>query len=301
MLDEQVAALRRASRALTRAVGALGPLPGGDLPLTEARVLFELAASDASVARDLAAELALDEGHLSRILARFGERGWLDRPRDERDTRRRRLVLTAAGRDAFARLDRGARDRVAALLAGLPEGARGRLATAAGELAGTLGTATPDIRIRRHGPGDLGWVVERHGALYAAEHGLDGRFEALVARICADFLERGDGAAEAAFIAERDGVRLGSVMLARVDAEVAKLRLLILDPGARGLGLGKRLVAAAEEFARGAGYRRMTLWTMGHLAAARGTYAAAGWALASAREEEGFGRRYVSEEWVRGL
>lgn len=157
------------------------------------------------------------------------------------------------------------------------------------------------VTIRRHRPGDLGWIVARHGALYAAEWGFDAGFEALVARIAADFLDSHDPACEAAFLAERDGERLGSVLVVRAAPGVAKLRLLLVEPSARGLGLGQRLVATAEEFARAAGYARMTLWTQSCLLAARAIYAARGWQLVVSEPGEAFGVALVSETWERAL
>jgi GNAT superfamily N-acetyltransferase len=157
------------------------------------------------------------------------------------------------------------------------------------------------VTIRRHAPGDLGWIVSRHGALYAAEWGFGASFEALVARIAADFLERHDAAREAAFIAERDGERLGSVLVVAASPDVAKLRLLLVEPTARGLGLGQSLVATAEEFARTAGYARMTLWTQSCLTAARAIYAARGWRHVASEPGEAFGVTLVSETWERDL
>jgi DNA-binding MarR family transcriptional regulator/GNAT superfamily N-acetyltransferase len=302
-MNDGIDALRRFSRLYTREVGALGPLPGGDLPLTEARVLFELASRDGATAGELGRELGLDAGHLSRILTRFGERGWLLRERDAADARRQPLRLTGTGREAFAGLDQAARERMAALLGTLPDEGRARLVEAVTGVSGLLDRAAPasPILIRHHRPGDLGWVVQRHGAIYAAEYGFDGRFEALVARVAADFLDGHDPAREVALIAERDELRLGSVMVVRVSDEVAKLRLLILEPAARGQGLGKRLVREAEAFARAAGYRRMVLWTQSCLVAARGIYAGCGWRLVEATPNEAFGQALVSESWERDL
>ncbi|WP_426955206.1 bifunctional helix-turn-helix transcriptional regulator/GNAT family N-acetyltransferase [Muricoccus radiodurans] len=301
MSDTQVATIRRLSRAFTRQIGALGPLPGGDLPLTEARLLYELATEEGRTARALSQELGLDEGQVSRILARFADRDWISRPPAAADARRRPLHLTATGRAAFARLDSGARDHVATILQALPDPDRDRLAGAADAMLSVLDPAKAEPVVRPHRPGDLGWMIGRHGALYAAEWGFDARFEALVARICADFLDGHDPAREAAFLAERGGERLGSVMVVRVDDDVAKLRLLLLEPSARGMGLGRRLVRRAEDFAREAGYRRMLLWTQSCLVAARAIYAAAGWRLVTAEPNEAFGQSLVSETWERDL
>lgn len=295
---DQPAALRRFARFFTRRIGALGHLPGGDLSLTEGRVLYELATGGETSPGALAEALGIDQGQLSRLLARFEARGWLAVTPDAADTRRRRLMLTEAGLAAFRPLDAAGTAAAEAMLAPLPAEGRARVVGALGEAERLLGGAAGEVGLRSHRPGDMGWVVSLHGAVYAAEYGLDGRFEALVARIAADFLQSHDPAREVALIAERDGQRLGSVLVVRAEEEgVAKLRLLVLDPAARGLGLGHRLVAAAEDFARAAGYRAMVLWTNDCLIAARRLYAARGWRLESSAPYEDFGRELVGEHW----
>lgn len=308
--DSQIAALREFGRFYTRRLGALQPgLLGSDLPLAEARMLYELAQAPSSTAAELARRLGLDQGHLSRVLRRLEGRGLLTRRADPADGRRARLALTREGRAAFAQLDQAARDQAAAWLAPLPETGRRRLVGALEEARRLLdppaaGEADALIALRTHRPGDIGWIVERHGALYAEEYGWDTTFEALVAEIGAAFLRRHDPARERCWIAEdAAGERLGSVMIVRdgEDAATARLRLLLVEPAARGRGLGRRLVAQAEAFAREAGYRRATLWTNSCLLAARRIYAAAGWRMTRAEPYRGFGHDLVGETWEKDL
>ncbi|MBE9606784.1 GNAT family N-acetyltransferase [Acetobacteraceae bacterium H6797] len=295
---EQTAALRRFARFFTRRIGALGHLPGGELPLTDGRVLHDLANGGETSPGALVEALGIDYGHLSRILARFEARGWLESRPDPADTRRRRLRLTEEGQAAFRPLDAAANEAAEALLSPLTAEGRERAVSALGEVERLMGGASGEVMLRRHRPGDMGWIVSLHGTVYAQEYGWDGRFEALVARIVADFLDDHDPEREVALIAERDGQRLGSVVVVRTEEEgVAKLRLLVLDPAARGLRLGARLVAEAEDFARAAGYRAMVLWTNDCLKAARHIYAGRGWALERSEPYEGFGQQLVGEYW----
>jgi DNA-binding MarR family transcriptional regulator/ribosomal protein S18 acetylase RimI-like enzyme len=308
-IEGRIAAIREFSRFYTRRVGALRPgLLGSDLPLAEARLVYELAqAGPSCAAADLARGLGLDQGHLSRLLRRLEARGLVARDADPADARRARIALTRAGRAAFARLDRAARDEAAEWLAPLAEAEQRRLLAALAEtrrlLGGTDAAAAPPITLRTHRPGDIGWIVERHGALYAEEYGWDCTFEALVAEIGAAFLRGHDPARERCWIAEdATGERLGSVMIVRGDdAATAKLRLLLVEPAARGRGLGRRLVAEAEAFARAAGYAAAALWTNSCLLAARRIYAAAGWRLTRAEPYRGFGHDLVGETWDKTL
>ncbi len=250
----------------------------------------------------LAGDLGLDPGYLSRILARFDEDGLIARVQSAEDRRRAVLSLTDAGRAGFAPLDEAARDEVAGLIGGLSEPAQDELVSAMGRIEALLGAdpARPYV-IRPPRPGDIGWVVARHGALYATEYGFDARFEALVATVAGAFLAAHDRAREACWIAERDGVNLGSVFLVRADDELAKLRLLLVEPTARGQGLGRRLVEECLEFARAAGYRRVTLWTNDVLTAARRIYQQAGFRLIRSEPHRNFGPAIVGEDWEKEL
>ena len=304
-LERRIAAVRRFSRHYTRVIGVLqeGLLQSG-FSLAEARVLYELANRTETTAGTLGRELGLDAGYLSRILARFAQDGLLTRTQVATDRRASVLALTEAGQAAFAPLDTRSRTEVGALLARLSEPAQAELVQAMGRietlLADTPPAATPWI-LRPHRPGDIGWVVARHGALYAAEYGFDARFEALVARVAGDFLASHDPACERCWIAERDGINVGSVFLVREDPDTARLRLLLVEPTTRGLGIGKRLVAECIGFARTAGYRRMTLWTNDVLIAARAIYQAAGFRLVASKPHAMFGPAMVGEDWDLAL
>lgn len=296
--DEAVAAVRRFSRFYTRRLGVLEERQHGEpFTLAETRVLYELATRPSLGATELGRDLGLDAGYLSRILGGFSERGFVERRRSASDGRRTELALTEAGRAAFRPLDAGSQARVGALLEPLDAEARVRLVRALAQVEALLSEPPAAPILRRHGPSDLGWVVSRHGALYAAEYGFDLTFEALVAEIAAGFLKNYDPLRERAFVAERDGERLGFVCLVRADDETAKLRLLLVEPAARGLGLGGRLVDACTDFARQAGYRRITLWTNDCLGAARHLYERAGYRLTASEPHRSFGQDLVGETW----
>jgi DNA-binding MarR family transcriptional regulator/predicted N-acetyltransferase YhbS len=297
--EPRIAAIRRFSRFYTTVIGALQEgLLQSRFSLTEARVLFELANRDGATASTLGRELGLDAGYLSRILQRFEQERLLVRQVSETDRRQSVLALTEAGRTAFAPLDARSREEVGALLATLPDAAQAEVVAAMARIEALLGAGpAAQYRLRDPQPGDIGWVVARHGALYASEYAFDARFEALVAKVAGTFLATHDPARERCWIAERDGVNLGSVFVVRVDDELARLRLLLVEPAARGLGIGKRLVAACVAFARAAGYRRMTLWTNDVLLAARGIYQAAGFRLVASNPHNDFGPPCVGEDW----
>jgi DNA-binding MarR family transcriptional regulator/N-acetylglutamate synthase-like GNAT family acetyltransferase len=266
-------------------------------------VLWELAHRDNPSANELATDLDLDPGYLSRILKSFEKSGLVKKTPAPDDARRRLLALTTEGRRAVAPLETRSQDDMAALLAHLPPAAQAELVTAMHRIEALLepeAGARPFV-LRDLRPGDLGWVISRHGALYAEEYGWDASFEALVAKIAADFHDNFIPGRERGWIAERDGVNLGSVFLVRQSDEVAKLRLLIVEPAARGLGLGKRLVAECMDEARRMGYRRMTLWTQDILTAARGIYASQGFGLVDEEPTHAFGQDMVSETWETDL
>ena len=293
--------VRRFNRFYTRRIEVLHEgLLGSPYSLAEGRVLYELAQRETTTARELEAELGLDAGYLSRILKGFEARGELARRPAADDGRRRVLALTGAGRAAFAAIDGRSRAEVAALLAGLSAPERDRLAGAMAAIEGLLGDRGPGpvpYLLRPHRPGDMGWVVHRHGVLYAEEYGFDERFEALVAGIVAGFVEGFDARRERCWLAERDGEVVGSVLLVAKSDTVAKLRLLLVEPRARGLGIGARLIEECARFARQAGYRKITLWTNSILAAAIHLYAKAGFALVDEAPHRSFGQDLVGQTW----
>ncbi len=297
-----VDAVRRFNRFYTRRIGVLEEgLLHSPFSLSEVRVVYELAHRERPTAAALADDLRLDPGYLSRILRRFGKLGILRREPSVEDGRERLLSLTAKGRRVFDQLDARQNDQVAALLSPLPSAGQRRLVEALSTVeqllgAGSTPTSEPYL-LRTHQPGDLGWVVHRHGALYAAEYGYDERFEALVARVVSDFVEHFDPSRERCWIAERDGEIVGSIMLVKKSATVAKLRLLYVEPRARGLGIGARLVTECLRFARQARYRKLTLYTHGQLAAARHLYEKAGFRLVGEELERGYGPQLVAQTW----
>ena len=305
---ERISALRAFNRFYTRRIGVLHEgLLDSKFSLAESRLLWELAHNDDTTATELARGLDLDAGYLSRLLRGFKERGLLKTSRSTTDARQMRLSISAAGRRAFAPLDRRSQAEVAALLGPLSDAQQQELLAAVARIEALLGARTKAqaFVLRAHRPGDLGWVVSRHGALYAQEYGWDIRFEALVARIAADFIERFDAAREACWIAERDGGNIGSVVLVKardeatqaIEPGTAQLRLLLVEPSARGLGLGVALVDECERFARQVGYRRIRLWTNSLLLAARGIYQRAGYQLLASEAHHSFGDDLVGETW----
>jgi DNA-binding MarR family transcriptional regulator/GNAT superfamily N-acetyltransferase len=308
----RIDAMRRFNRFYTRTIGVLHEnLAATRFNLTESRVLWELAHREQTTAAELARELDLDPGYLSRLLRRFKEHKLIRGERAPADARHLHLTLAPAGRRAFAPLDRQSTADVERLLAGLADGEQRRLLAAMAEIETLLGErrGTTPWLLRPPHAGDIGWVVERHGRVYADEYGWDLRFESLVARIAADFVDKLDPAREACWIAERDGGNVGCVFLvqAREDAsgepvtDTAQLRLLLVEPTARGLGIGARLVDECERFARRRGYQRIVLWTNSVLVAARAIYAKAGYRLVASDPHESFGHRLVGETWELAL
>ncbi|QIP86416.1 MarR family transcriptional regulator [Streptomyces sp. Tu 2975] len=300
--------IRAFNRFYTNLIGALdyGKHLYTPYTLTESRVLYELAHSPRTDAADLRGELSIDAGYLSRLLAKFERDGLVARAPSERDPRRQRITLTDRGRKAAALLDERSRQAVGTLVADVPERDRDRLADALGTVRELLSQARPGSAaepvLRDPGPGDLGWIVQRHGALYAAEYGWDAGFEGLVARIVADFAQEHDPRLERVWIAETDGRPVGSVMCVRDDApDTARLRLLLVEPEARGHGLGDRLVGSAVDFARDAGYRDMVLWTNDVLTAARRIYQRAGFTLVAEKPHRSYGADLVGQDWRLSL
>jgi DNA-binding MarR family transcriptional regulator/GNAT superfamily N-acetyltransferase len=298
-MDQFIDRARRFNRFYTRAIGMLGEgyLCSG-FTLAEARVIYELASRETTTARQVGQALEMDAGYLSRILKRLEGQGLVSRAATESDRRSRELTLTEAGRQAFTRLDQGARDSMAALIAHLPPPALERLSSGMAEIEALLSPGPSDkVVLRERRPGDLGWIVERHARLYAEEQGWDARFETLVARIVAEMTAAPDPARERCWIAERDGQRLGCVFLARDDEESARIRLLLVEPAARGLGLGRKLVEEAVAFARRAGYREVVLWTHRELHAARRIYAGIGFRKTAEWLHHDFGPVSTGETW----
>lgn len=297
-----VKVLRGFNRFYTQRIGVLDPYLGSESSLTEVRVLYELAHRDQPTATELGRDLALDAGYLSRILGRFEARGWLARVPSPADARQSLLKLTEAGHAAFAPLQQKSRDEAAALLAGLPAAGRDKLIAAMATVQELLGgaprqAAVRTVMLRDPGPGDMGWVVMQHGEIYRREYGFTEDFEGLVAGIVAKYISDFDPAWEKGWIAEIDGERVGSVFVVRRSATVAQLRLLILTNAARGHGLGGRLVDECIVFARGKGYRKLTLWTQSNLVAARAIYQSRGFRLVKSEPNEAYGQKLVSETW----
>jgi DNA-binding MarR family transcriptional regulator/GNAT superfamily N-acetyltransferase len=293
--------LRAFNRFYTQKIGVLGEgLLDSDYSLTEVRVLYEIAHRENVLAIDLVRDLDLDAGYLSRILARFQTRGWLTRQRSQDDARKSLLRLTPRGRKEFASLDARAREEIERLLAPLPVEQQAKLQAHLEHVQALLGASQQpgaDITLRQHRPGDMGWIIHKHGLLYAQEYGWNEEFESLVAEICAKFLRSLDPSGERCWIAERDGGPVGCIMLVRRSRTVAKLRLLLVDPSQRGRGVGEKLVDECLRFAREAGYRKDVLWTQSILTGARRIYEAKGFKLVASQAHESFGAKLVAETW----
>jgi DNA-binding MarR family transcriptional regulator/GNAT superfamily N-acetyltransferase len=303
-MPDAVAEVRAFNRFYTGQLGVLGPrYLATPHTLAEARVLFELAQAEQVEVAALRRQMRIDAGHLSRLLSRLERRGLVARERSAADGRRQLARLTADGEKDFAVLDRRSADETAARLAGLGDAERHRLVAALAEVRQLLQPPEHEreVALRATRAGELGWIVQRHGELYSEEYGWSADFEALVARIVADFAERHDPAREAAWIADVDGAPAGCVLCVRHDDAVAKLRLLLVEPRARGLGLGGRLVGECIAFARGAGYRELTLWTNDTLVHARRIYERAGFELVDEEPHHSFGHDLVGQTWTLGL
>lgn len=305
-LDQSAEAVRRFNRLYTKKIGILGDrYLRSPFSLTEVRVLYELAHRDDMTASELGKELELDAGYLSRILRGFEERGFVKKTRSQSDGRQSLLSLTNHGRNASAELNQRSHDDIGAMLSGLEAGRRDRLIRSFGEIEHLLGGSPDDVKapylLRPQQPGDIGWVVHRHGLLYAEEYGFDERFEAMVAEIVAEFIRNLDPRRERCWIAERESEIVGSVFLVRQSETIAKLRLLLVEPSARGLGIGRRLVEECIRFARQSGYREITLWTHSILTAARKIYEQAGFHRTDAKPHADWGPEVIGETWVLNL
>ncbi len=299
--DQRVAAVRRFNRFYTRQIGLLQEsYLKSQFSLSQVRVLYELAHRERPTATELGRELGLDPGYLSRILRLFEKRAFLKRTPSRADGRQSHLFLTARGQAAFAPLNTRSREEIGSMLRALRARDQIRLVDSMHAIEGVLG-AQPEKKVpyllRPHRPGDMGWVVSRHGALYAQEYGWDETFEALVAGIVKKFIEHYDPRKERCWIAEKDGEPVGSVFVVKQSATVAKLRLMLVEPKARGLGIGARLVDECVRFAGQTGYGKITLWTNSVLRAARRIYKEAGFRLVRQERHRSFGHDLVGETW----
>ena len=299
--ERRVAAVRRFSRFYTRRIGVLQDhFLQSPFSLAEARVLYELVHRDKPTATEIADNLALDSGYLSRILRGFRERGLVVKTRSADDRRQIRLAMTAKGRKVYAPLERRSHDDVADMLAALSPADQDRLVGAMAAIERLIGEAAPDplaYVLRPPRPGDMGWVIARHGALYAQEYGWGVCFEGLVAEIVAQYVKNQDPTRDSCWIADIDGEPVGSVFIEKSSEEVAKLRLLMVDPKARGLGIGTRLVEECIRFARAAGYRKISLWTRSVLIDARRIYRRVGFKRVSTKSHAEFGMKFLEETW----
>jgi len=299
---DAVQAVRRFNRFYTRQIGVLQEhLLQSPFSLTEVRVLYELAHRQQGTAAELCADLGLDRGYLSRMLQNFENQGWIVVTPSPEDRRKQFLTLTPKGRKSLAALERRSSDEVAAMLSKISPARQKALLAAMEEIEDVLAPAPSgevSYVLRQHRPGDMGWVVQRHGELYWQEYHYDERFEALVAEIVAQFIENLDPQRERCWIAQKDGQKVGSVFLVKKSASVAKLRLLLVEPSTRGLGIGKRLVEECVGFAQEAGYQKIMLWTQSELAAARGIYQAAGFQRVAEERHSSWSRKnLIAETW----
>jgi DNA-binding MarR family transcriptional regulator/GNAT superfamily N-acetyltransferase len=300
----RIDAVRRFNRFYTSRIGALqGEYLGSPFPLPQARVLYEIGRRSECTASELGADLDLDLGYLSRLLQGLKRQRLVQGEAAKHDARQRRLTLTPKGRKAFATLDESSRRAVGDMLTPLPAAERKRLLDAMRTVESVLGADSEPsgVTLRAHRPGDVGWVVYRHGVLYEQEYGWGLGFEKLVADIAAKFMRDFDAGRERCWIAEIDGEPVGSVFVVKVSARIAKLRLLLVEPHARGRGVGKRLVEECIAFSRAAGYRKLVLWTQSNLTAARGIYASLGFRRVKREPHREFGVPVVGEYWELNL
>lgn len=301
-LADRAESVRRFNRFYTRRIGVLQEhLLDSGFSLTEVRILYELAHRPAITSTDLCRELGLNAGYVSRVIAGFEKKGLIVKARSQVDARASELQLTEKGRATFASLNDASCSEVVAMLDQLPESAQLQLIDAMGQIQGLLGESLSNYLLRDPQAGDLGWIVHRHGVLYAQEYGWNAEFEALVAEIVAKYVREFDPRSDRCWIAEKDGRVVGSVFVVRHDDETAKLRLLYVEPSARGLGIGHRLVDECLRFARSAGYRKMVLWTNSVLVDARRIYERAGFQLVEEEAHHSFGKDLIGQTWVVDL
>lgn len=300
-ISERVEAVRRFNRFYTKQIGVVtSQYLSTPYSLTEARVIYELAHHEVTTAAAICAELEMDAGYLSRILRNFDKQGLLEKQINPGDRRQTVLHLTAKGKEAFAMLNARSHTGIETMLNELSGEDQNRMLEAMQTIELLLG-APPEHKVsyilRPHQPGDMGWVVHRHGVLYAQEYGWDETFEGLVAEIVANFIKNYDSRRERCWIAEKDGQNVGSVFLVNKDETTAKLRLMLVEPHARGLGIGSRLTEECIRFARYTGYSKILLWTNSVLLAARHMYAKAGFQLIEEQPHHSFGKDLVGETW----
>ncbi|KPF70625.1 MarR family transcriptional regulator [beta proteobacterium AAP99] len=301
-MAERAARLRAFNRFYTQRIGATRQdYLDSPYTLAEMRILYELAHRDGATLSSLSYELGLDAGYLSRTLKRFTQQGLVAKWQSKADHRQMLLTLTKAGREAFAPFDARSQQQAESLLAALPEDGQAELIAHLAQAEALLTGSESDVTMRSHQPGDMGWVIEAHARLYAQEYGWNGEFELMVAEICTHFLKHFDPSRERCWIVERAGQRLGCAFVVQKSKTVAQLRCVLLEPAARGIGLGKRLVSEAIDFARASGYREMMLWTNDCLHAARAVYEQAGFTLRSEEQHESFGVKLVGQEWMLKL
>jgi len=303
-VDKQVRAIRAFNRFYTRKIGVVDGIASSPFSLAEARVLYELAHRQQPTATDIRKELGLDAGYMSRILRDFERRNLVRREQSKTDERQRFLSLTTKGQKAFIPLDERSNRDVAAMLNDLSSAERKQLVDAVQAVRRLLGDKAEQrspYLLRQHQPGDMGWIVHRQAILYAEEYGWDGTYEALAAEIVAQFIKSYDPQRERAWVAEKDGQRVGAVFVAKQSEEIARLRLLHVEREARGLGIGRRLVEECIRFARQAGYLKMTLWTQSVLHAARDIYKKAGFQVVHEEKHHSFGKDLTAETWELNL
>lgn len=298
-LTDNISSVRQFNRFYTRQLGLLDAhLLHSPLSLGEARVLYEIATTLEPLASDIGTTLGLDRGYLSRIISSFVRRGLVVRKKSESDARRSPLYLTAKGSKLFAELQRDTNEQVASLLQKLPGDSQDKLVKSMKSIQHSLeDTGKGAVTLRSHRAGDIGWVIERHGVIYTQEYGWDMRFEALVGEIASKFLAENDPHRERCWIAELDGVRVGCVFLVERSKTIAQLRLLLVEPSARGHGIGQRLVEECIAFAKKAGYSLMRLWTNDVLVSARRIYQAAGFRLIEEEKHSSWGKPLTSQTW----
>ena len=299
-LQQRIDSFRRFNRFYTKQIGLLNRgLLETRFPLIQARILFELAHHQHATAVQLIRELEMDPGYLSRTLKTFEEEGLVRSARSRKDSRQRLLTLTGAGRKTFSVLNQRSSAQARALLQALPLDGQAKLIQSMKTIERILQPASGQTLavIRGHRPGDIGWITHRHGVVYAREYGWDETFEALVAEILVNFIRKHNPARERLWVADQDGERAGSVMVVDAGNGVSQLRLLLVEPEARGQGLGRRLIEKCIDFSRRKGYRRMKLWTQSNLLAARHLYAQLGWKLTEKKPNRAFGKNLVSEIW----
>jgi DNA-binding MarR family transcriptional regulator/GNAT superfamily N-acetyltransferase len=302
--DARIAAVRRFNRYYTRQIGVLRKrFLESPYSLAEARVLHEIASKKAPTASEIARSLDLDPGYLSRVIRNFERRGLIRKRTSPKDGRQSHLTLTPRGKKCYTPLDARSQRETAAMLGKLTPADQTRLIAAMGAIETLLDSPSqqPSRRqnyiLRAPRPGDFGWIVKRNAELYAKDYGWLEPFEGVCAQIVADFINKYDESRERAWIAEIAGENVGTVMLANDGDRVARIRLLLVEPNARGLGIGARLVDEAVRFARAAGYRKITLWTHSVLIAARHIYQKAGFTLMRSEEHRSWGHPVVSEHW----